>query len=365
MNTLFIGVRKNEEEIISGPQKVANYLYNELIKKYKGFYYYGMYEDEVPEEPSKIYVINEREAKGPISKLAYYIKENKIDLVYFARYHSIWAVYIVLLKYIKKFKLTYTVHGIVKKESQINKSFKFYHVLCEKLLLKNCDRIITISHDLKGELLKYYPSLKENKIKIINNGVSIIPIKNHIDIRKLYQIDDSKKIIFTVGIRKIKNIEQLIEGYINNENLYNSAVLLVAGENDTDYSKNIIEKYKGYKNIKFIGLVEPNHLNNIYNQCDLFIQISEFETFGMSIVEAMLHKKNVLISSSLPISMYFKNGEANLYDKSKDDLGIKILECLSSDDVNEIGYNRVNELFNWRNVSEGYYSVFEEAFSGR
>lgn len=361
MNVLFIGVRKNEDEIISGPQKVSNFLYNNIIKKHDNVYYYGIYEDEVPEDPTRVVIINDMEVKGPVKGIESFIKSKEIDVVYFARYHTSIALYLIYLKFKYRFKLTYTVHGIVKKEAQINKSFKFYHGMLEGFFLSWCDRIIVISHALRDELLKYHPNLKKEKIEIINNGVSVIPVREKIDIRNFYGLNSENKIIFTAGIRKIKNIEELIEGFINNSNLYRKAYLLIAGENDTEYANYIINKYKNYSNIKFIGLVNPNQMSNIYNQCDLYVQISEFETFGMSIVEALLHKRKILISKHLPIAQYFEKDEIYLYDREKDDLGNLIISCLENKEtINIKGYERAVKLFDWENISEEYYKVFED-----
>ena len=362
MNILFVGVRKNEEDITSAPQKISNCLFNTLAKEHDNLYYYGIFEEEKPNKISELYKINDKEVKGTINNLGGFIKRNKIDVVYFARYHSIFALYITLLKFIYGFKIVYTVHGIVKKEKEINESFKFYSVLSEAVLLANTDKIVVISHALKDELLKYYPKIDEKKIEVINNGVSVTPIKEHINIRELYNLEASKKVVLTVGVRKIKNIETLIEGFVNNNDLYNSSYLLIAGEDDTEYAKDLINKYKKYDGVKFIGYVDTNSMNNLYSQIDLYVQISKFETFGMSIVETLLHQKNVLISSKLPIAQYFDCEEVNFYNEDEDDLGQVILEGLQNKHpVNIKGYNKVKQLFDWEKIAREYYEAFSEA----
>jgi glycosyltransferase involved in cell wall biosynthesis len=359
MNILFIGVRKNIEDIISGPQKVANNLYNELIKQHHNVYYYGLYEGETPTDKKNINIINYREAKGPLRKIFEYIKGYNIKVVYIARFYSVMAIYVLILRLFYKIKVVYTVHGLVKKEKLINKNFRFYNVWCENLVLKCSDDVIAISHALKEELLEYYPTLNRNKISVINNGVSILPIKNPFNIREAYNIEENKKILFTVGTRKIKNIEVLLSSFTQNKRLYASSCLLIAGETDTDYAKKLIETYEGCSDVRFIGKLTPEEINNVYEQCDLFVQISEFETFGLSIVEAMLHKKNVVIAESLPIAEYFKAGEVIFYNKSKDDLGKLLLQALSQESsLNEKGYEKAAELFNWSTIAEQYYEVF-------
>ncbi|SUY45604.1 glycosyltransferase [Clostridium putrefaciens] len=359
MNVLFIGVRwDNEEDITSAPQKIGNILYNRLSKDKEDFYFYGLQTDESPGENVEFQNINEREARGDLKHISSYIKDKDIKVIYIARYHSAIALYAIYLKFKHKVKIVYTMHGLVKKEKTINGSFKARHVFIEGVFLKRCDKIIAVSKDLKLEVLKYYPLLLEENIEVINNGVSIISIKEDIDIRTLYNIESDKNILFTVGVRKIKNIDIILQSFINNKGLYESSYLLVTGEKDSEYAIDIMDKYEDYDHIVFTGYVDTNMMNNIYNQMDVFIQISEFETFGMSIVESLLHKKHVIISSDLPIAKYFNQDEVRFYNKNEDDLSLLILDSLRDDDINQKGYEKARELFHWDKIKEDYYNLF-------
>ncbi|WP_029452109.1 glycosyltransferase family 4 protein [Clostridium algidicarnis] len=359
MNVLFIGVRwDNEEDITSAPQKIGNILYNRLSKDKENFYFYGLQTNESPGEKVEFENVNEKEARGDLKHISSYIKDKDIKVIYIARYHSSIAIYATYLKFKHKVKIVYTMHGLVKKEKVINGSFKARHAFIEGVFLKRCDKIIAVSKDLKLEVLKYYPSLLEENIEVINNGVSIIPIKEKIDIRSLYNIEADKNTLFTVGVRKIKNIDTILESFINNKDLYENSCLLVTGEKDSEYSISIMDKYKNYAHIVFTGYVDTNMINNIYEEMDVFIQISEFETFGMSIVESLLHKKHVIISSSLPIAKYFNADEVRFYNKNKDDLSLLILDTLRSDDMNQKGYEKARELFHWDKIKEDYYNLF-------
>ncbi|MCM0650585.1 glycosyltransferase [Clostridium swellfunianum] len=363
MNVLFIGIREDEQDITSGPKKVANTLFNTLRKQDKNVYFYGLpWEDGNKGKSSDYEIANEYEVEGSMRHIAKFIREKNINVVYLARYYSILALFLCSLKLIYRFKLVYTVHGIIKKEKEINKSFKTYSILFEKMILRYSDKIVVITEDSKKELIKSYPSLCEKKITVINNGVSILPLSEKIDIKAVYNLRKQDKIIFTIGTRKIKNIETVIDNFINS-NLYNSCVLLIAGENDTEYARYLISKYIGYNKVVFTGNMNPNILNNAYSQCDIFVQVSKFETFGMSIVEALLHKKNVVISSKLPISQCFSDEEVCFYNEEKDELSNKMLYCLDKLPYeNEKGFQRAKDLFDWKNISQQYFEAFESTY---
>ena len=358
MNILFIGIRGHEDEITSGPQKISNALYNRMSKAYKNVYFFGLLwgNDLAHAQES------EHEITAPLRKLAGYIKDKKIDVVYFSRYNTKAALYLFLIKPVYRFKLVYTVHGIRKKERVINETYRFYDAIIEDRILKLSDQIVAVSDGLKDELMKYYPELNINKVTVINNGVSINQIKNIVDVKKVFNIDCSKKVLFTVGTRKIKNIDILIDSFLNNKEVYESSCLLIAGEADTNYAKNIIKKYTNYNNIIFTGIVSADLISNIYEQMDLFIQISSFESFGLSIVESLLHKKHELISEQLPIASCFSTEEVCLFNSNTDCLGELILNCLSQGTrINELGYTKAKYLFNWENIVEKYYQILSDS----
>lgn len=353
MNILFVGIRGIEDEITSAPKKISNALYNKMTKNHDNVFFFGL-----PWEGDKLPEDNDHVLVADLKALGKFIEDKEIDTVYLSRYYTKLAMHLVLLKLKYKFKLVYTVHGIIKKERLINKTFKYYSVVVEGTFLKACDSIIVVSGGLKEELLKFYPSLDKNKVTVIFNGVEVKPVQNPIDIRKAFNIDVNKKILFTAGTRKIKNNETLIEAIISNKELNDSVFLLIAGAADTEYSKGLMEKYKTLNNVKFTGEISVDMIYNIYSQMDLYIQISSFETFGIAIVEALLHKKRTLISKELPIAEYLTNEEVWLYNPQSDLSQALLLALREMDPINEKGANKARELFNWDTISEEYYNTF-------
>lgn len=365
MNVLFVGIReKDESNITSAPIKIANCLFNRLSKDKKNLFFYNLANNKVILNDEPIKITKNNEFSGSIFKIGKVIKSNKIDVVYLARYYTVLAIYLSIIKHIYNFKLVYTVHGFIKKEKEINNIFKFYSVIAEYFLFKNCNKIVAVTGKLKKEIMTHYPKLDSKKIIIINNGVELEKVKAYIDIRKTYNLDVDKKIIFTIGTRKIKNIEKILEYHVNSPKIYDKTYLLIAGGIDTEYAEKLYSDYHKYENIKFIGNVDTNLINNIYDQIDLFVQISLFETFGVSIVEALLHKKNVIISRKLPIAEYFNLEETCFYDDECDNLEDLMYSCLyDKDKVNYKGYNKVLSLFNWDKVCYSYYTVFKDTVS--
>lgn len=356
MNLLFVGVRdKGGEDITSAPIKVGNYLFDEIKKRHENTYFYDLTFDN-----KEKLTIDKNEMRGSIYKLPKILKQYNIDTVYFARFYTLAALMLIIYKLIYRFRLVYTIHGLIAKEGRINKNFRFYNMYIEKILLKACDKIVVPTEGLKDEIEIYYPELNKEKIDVIPDGVSIVKINENIDIRKLYNIEKDQKIIFTIGTRKIKNNEKLLDEFISHKPLYDRACVIVAGELDTDYAKTLLKKYADYSKIKFIGYVSKNLVNNIYRQMDLYVQISEFETFCVSVIEAMLHRKNVLMSAKLPIAQYFNSSEAAFYDESQDDLSDLMLQLVENNRDNPAGAYKSETEFNWNNISDKYFNTFSQ-----
>lgn len=360
MNIGFIGIRVNYKTTQSAPKRIANRLYDEIKKQNKNTYFFGLSWDEEALKPNEL---GEKEFTGALNKLREFIVKNNIEVVYLSRYYTKLALYLVILKKTYKFKLVYTLHGLIKKETSINGTFKGYGTFSEKLLLSNCEGIVAVSHQSKEEILKYYPSIRSDRITIINNGVEILEEFEPIDIREVLDIGNYKPIILSIGNRAIKNTGKLINSFVSNNKLYGNSVLVIIGDKTESYAKDLINKYKEYENIKFLDYVNPQYLNTLYKASSLYVQISLFETFGVSIIEALLHKKNAIVSYNLPIASYFNEREVVFYNDKKDNLDELMLKALEkSKDVNSEGFKRAQELFNWNNIAYRYFNFFENIY---
>jgi len=163
---------------------------------------------------------------------------------------------------------------------------KFIHHLQKGYAIKNADGIICISESTKNDLLKYYPNTDKRKIKVIHLASSdSFYKKNSIQIRNRYFNQYSnKKIISFVGNRiYYKNFMVAIEVIKRLPSEYH--LLIIGGGNLTTREKqsllSVTDKYTHLNNIN------TNELNDIYNMSFCYLYPSEYEGFGIPILEAM------------------------------------------------------------------------------
>ena len=98
--------------------------------------------------------------------------------------------------------------------------------------------------------------------------------------------------------RIFKNFEVICEAVkiLEENNVTDFTVYLTVDGSENLYSKKLFEKYKGLKNIKFLGLLERKELMKYYKSSENIIFPSKLETWGLPISEAKIFGKNILLA---------------------------------------------------------------------
>ncbi len=154
--------------------------------------------------------------------------------------------------------------------------------------VKAADHIIAISEQTRNDLLSYTKA-DPTKISVVYQSCNAIfqNIANEKDktiIRQKYNLP--KKFLIYVGtIEKRKNLLSVLKA------LYEGSLeipLIVIGK-ETPYAQ-IIQHYireKGIKNIHFLKNIPNEDLPVLYQMAEIFIYPSEFEGFGIPVLEAI------------------------------------------------------------------------------
>lgn len=169
---------------------------------------------------------------------------------------------------------------------------RLIHIMYKSISLKIADGIICVSEATKKDLLYFYPYLEKKKIRVIYNGVSEDYAQNKMVKRNL------SNILYVGGRGPYKNFNLLVEAI----SILKSYRLIIAGGGDLTF------KEKKYLEEKIAGKYELHtslsnaQLNNLYNSSFCLIYPSQYEGFGIPVVEAMRAGCPVICSnlSSLP-----------------------------------------------------------------
>jgi UDP-glucose:(heptosyl)LPS alpha-1,3-glucosyltransferase len=197
------------------------------------------------------------------------------------------------------------VHEVRKKSMSL-----FDRATCwvEKYLINNtrCKKFLPVSSLTKEKFLQEY-KIKPEKIQVIHPGIDIEKF-NRLDrelcqkeIRKQFKIDPSDIVILFVSMNfKIKGLDYVMAALRKAKASYSSQniKLLVVGKGDYKKYSALAEKNSIKDNVIFAG-VQKENLEKIYLASDIFMMLSRFDTFGMTVLEAMAASLPVIISSNV------------------------------------------------------------------
>ncbi len=162
--------------------------------------------------------------------------------------------------------------------------------------LRKAKKIITVSNFTKEDILKAYPEVKADKIKIVHNGYNheLYKVINDDDkIRSILEKYGLEKPYFLyVGrIEKKKNIPLLIESLSflrdNYPQITEKMVLIGDASFGYDEVKYVIEEFNLNKEVLMPGWVDEADLPYIFNGATAFVFPSKHEGFGIPILQAM------------------------------------------------------------------------------
>lgn len=175
-----------------------------------------------------------------------------------------------------------TIHDCGYELGTMRQSWKrIVHLIFKRLAIRRSDGIIAISNNTKADLLRIYPNLKPDTVKVIYNGVGdefFVKDSQH----RPSQFPE--KYVLFVGIRdRYKNFVTAVE----NLSLMPEYHLVIAGGRPlTTEESSLLEGKLSGRYTFFLG---PGNdvLNDLYNHAFCLLYPSSYEGFGIPIAEAM------------------------------------------------------------------------------
>ncbi|MFV0467968.1 MAG: glycosyltransferase family 4 protein, partial [Dysgonomonas sp.] len=246
-----------------------------------------------------------------VLKLRKYFKTNKVELVHAQQYLDALLAYIAL--WCTRTKVVLTLHGF---------DFEGDNRLLRHILKKTHANIYVSEYQRKYYTRKY--RLKSNKQFVIYNGI---------DFSKINQLETEQSNRFRkeLGIDK----SALLMGMVGNFNLVRNQLFIcrflkVLKEKEPnfhfvfigkrieslphkyDMCINYCEQYGLKENVSFLGVRDD--VPDILSQLDAFVYATEYDTFGIAVVEAIASGIPVFTNDWEVMNEVSENGKlANLY----------------------------------------------------
>jgi len=221
----------------------------------------------------------------------------------------------------------------------------FRNKLLIKYTLKNSVEIITVSNDVKNQLVKRY-NVDPNKIKTIYLAGNKI-LKNTTPERLNLPIKPRKYILSVSTIEPRKNFERLSKAF---SILDTDFKLVIAGKWGWK-SEKIKQNYLSgkYENVVYTGEINNNQLAWLYKNAYAFCMPSLDEGFGMPIIEASEFDLPILCSN-IPV---FKEvtSDKDFYFNPMDVMDIKEkMEQFLKEKIKSTP-KKIDSKFNWENTA--------------
>jgi len=219
------------------------------------------------------------------STLVDVVKNNKIDLlhVHYAIPHasSAYMAKKILEKENQYVPVITTLHGT--DITLVGRDKTYAPVVA--FSINQSDAITAVSENLKQETYKTFDIEKE--IEVIHNFVDVRRFsKKPIDaFRKVIAPNNERIILHASNFRKIKRIQDVVYIFKKLNDKIPSKLLLVGDGPERPMAEELARELNLMNEIRFVG--KQQDMEEIFAIADLFLLPSEYESFGLSALEAM------------------------------------------------------------------------------
>ena len=237
-----------------------------------------------------------------------------------------------------------------------------------KRAAKLADKIITVSHNSKKDLLTQFKFLEKEDVVVNYCGIDNKFRKENIELKKsetvLKKYNINKPYLLATGSTEpVKNIKMLIKimkkALTEHQNLFSQYELIIAGPKWP--GKDIPDNLP--KNIKFVGYVKDQELPILMNQAALFLFPSLYEGFGLPPLEAMAAGTPVISSNTSSLPEVVGDAAVKLPPDNDDLWLVNIIDLLKSSDVYEkykVKGKKRAELFSQNRIAQGIYETYKK-----
>jgi len=177
-------------------------------------------------------------------------------------------------------------------EIQIHGFEKYYGLrkFIANIVIPRANSIRVVSTRLKNEIVK--------KFQVSDDKITVVPIYTEVKSYKVesYKEKSEKFIFLTIGrLVKVKNIELQIKAMKNIVSKFKNVELQILGTGpEKNNLENLVNQLNLENYVKFFDHQES--LDNFYKNADVFVLTSNYEGWGLVIIEALQFKLPIIMT---------------------------------------------------------------------
>ncbi|MCG1023068.1 N-acetyl-alpha-D-glucosaminyl L-malate synthase BshA [Sutcliffiella horikoshii] len=296
------------------------------------------------------------------SKMAEVAKREKLDLlhVHYAIPHAVCA-YLAKKMTDDRLKIVTTLHGtditVLGYDPSLNDMIRFG--------IEGSDVVTAVSESLVQQT---YDLLQPKKsIQTVYNFIDerVYFKKDTQDLKVQYGIADEEKVIIHVSnFRKVKRVQDVVKSFHLIEKKIPSKLLLVGDGPEISVVCNLVRELGLKDKVLFLGKQE--NLEDLYSISDLMLLLSEKESFGLVLLEAMACGVPSVGTKIGGIPEVIDNGKTGYLSDVGDveDIARNAIEILGDTTLHtkfaENAISRVKEHFSSQRIVEQYEEMYKQ-----
>ena len=176
------------------------------------------------------------------------LRKEDYDIIYEAGYTSIIPAYIRFnVKDIKRPVFTTNMDGLEYKRTKFNKWVQKFVFWEERMAVKHSHYLIADNMGIKD----YYKEKYGKESKFLAYGANIYDDYDE-SVLKEYGLQKENYLMLIARLEPENNIFMAVEGFVAS-NEYGKRPLIIVGKTNTPYGKWLVEHYKRYEHVKFVG----------------------------------------------------------------------------------------------------------------
>lgn len=291
-----------------------------------------------------------------VKRLKQVIREFKPDVV-----HAHYATSYGLVGALSKFHpLVISAWGTdVMKFPQKN----FINKAVLKYNLKKADAICATSYTIK----EYLKPVTSKQVNVIPFGVNIEEFKA----KAVNSLFDYSAFVFgsIKQLEKLYNPDILIKSFaaLKLKHPEKTIKLLIIGEgSQASYLKQLVVDLNIAEDVVFTGRIAFSEVSTYYNMLNVLVNISEYESFGVSVVEAMACEKAVIVTNTGGLKEIVENSnfgslvEVGNIEQTTQEMEKYLLDWDLTTNVGKQAREKVVKKYNWNNNIQQMIDVYHQ-----
>ena len=263
--------------------------------------------------------------------------------------------FLALTSFIHRIPLILTTHGGIFHTKNHYFLKKIYFNLWCKFIFKRFKRIIAVSKNDEKSFSKV-----SSRVTFIPNGIELKDFSN------ISKSEEKNSFIFVGRLSKNKRVDNLIRMIFFLKKKVKNVKLYVIGEDWEETLKDLkklTEDLELKENVIFLGKVRDRiKLINYYSRAQFFLSASQYEGFGITVLEAMASGKIVAVNDISPFKEFVKNNENGfIVDYSRPKVAANKIFSLLNKDLSNVKKraSATVEDYSWGKIIKKIESIYE------